>query len=59
MPTKKAKQDAKALKRINVRQRDLQEMRAKLAVGAQGKGVPELPQASVRFRKSLKNRTGP
>jgi hypothetical protein len=59
MPMKKAKQDAKARKRTNARQRDLQEMRTKLAVGAQGKSVPELPQASVRFRKSLKNRTNP
>jgi hypothetical protein len=57
MPTKEAKRAAKALKRANARKRDLEEMRAKLAVGAESKGAPELPQATVRFRKSLKNRT--
>jgi hypothetical protein len=57
MPTKKAIKQAKALKRDAARKRDLQEMRAKLQVGVEGKGVPELPSASVRFRKSLKNRT--
>jgi hypothetical protein len=57
MPTKKAKQDARMVKRAAAKQRDLQEMRAKLAVEAEGAPVPELPSASVRFRKSLKNRT--
>ena len=59
MPTKKSKQQAKALKRTAARRRDLAEMRAQLAVGAEGQGVPELPTSSVRFRKSLKNRTEP
>ena len=57
MPTKKAIKQAKALKRDAARKRDLQEMRAKLLVGAEGNGVPELPTASARFHKSLKNRT--
>jgi hypothetical protein len=57
MPTKESKRAAKALKRTNARQRDLEEMRSKLQVGAESKGAPELPPASVRFRKNLKNRT--
>jgi hypothetical protein len=56
MPTKKSKQQAKALKRAAARQRDLAEMRAKLSVGAEGAPPPEFPPASVRLRKSLKNR---
>jgi hypothetical protein len=57
MPTRKSKQQAKAVKRVAARQRDLAELRAKLSVGAEGSPTPELPSASVRLRKSLKNRT--
>ena len=57
MPTKKVKAERKAAKQTEARQRDLKAMRDKLASGAEGAGVPEMPPASVRLRKSLKNRT--
>jgi hypothetical protein len=57
MPNKKSKQQAKKLKREQAAKRDLREMRMKLLAAAQGKPPPELPPASVRLRKSLKNRT--
>jgi hypothetical protein len=57
MPTRKSKQLAKERKRTEARKRDLEEMHAKLVIGAENKGMPKLPSASVRFRKSLKNRT--
>jgi hypothetical protein len=57
MPNKKTKDQAKTLKRALAKKRDLAEMRMKLQADAKGKPPPELPPASVRLRKSLKNRT--
>jgi hypothetical protein len=68
MPNQKSKEQAKTLKRTLAQKRDLAEMRMRLPADlvemrmrlqadAKGKPPPELPRASVRLRKSLKNRT--
>jgi hypothetical protein len=55
MPNKKAKAQARAQNRVRARKADLAARRAKLVASA-GPTVPELPRASVRQRKALKNR---
>jgi hypothetical protein len=55
MPNKKTKAQARAQNRIRARKADIAVRRAELAATA-GPTVPELPQASVRQRKALKNR---